>query len=825
MAPGSKNDIKNNKDIGQPIEDDDNPVVSDKGNTVAISAIKSSDANIQKLLESFPVPVFIKDIDLKFIYCNSRYVQLLNLGSLSGVIGKTLAEITSEELTEKHGKADLEVLETGLLVSYEAGFIQDGDKLRIAGITKAPLNDEHGRPTGILGVVSEVSQSNALQIQKELISGQINQASNERIASLEKRNKQLLDQIVGNLRDQVDATRVENRYEIALVALKAGVWDWNPETNKLNWNERCFEIAGMEPGDITLKHLYSIIHPSDRERVKIMWSRITTNFGWFDLEFRILVNDRTRWVRKSGYYLKSEEDEPGQVSGVVVDITGEKEFQEKLLESRSLFQTVVDDQTELICRFNARKILSFCNKAFQKFFNLTEEAIGVSDLKSFFDPRDYIRLRRALKSLVEGKSVAGFNQKYSTGEKGFLRVQWTLRAFFDKESEISGYQFVGRDISEIELHREALRRSEEMFRLIAENSNDIISIHSMDGFVEYVSPSILGILGYQPQNVTGTDVADLIYFEDKPVMKQIGKQLNRYNKPILISFRIEDTNGNLIWFESMIQPQYDSKGLATGRIIAVTRNIHKRKLVEAQQKKIETELKEANLTKDKFFSIIAHDLRSPFTSILGFSRLLNDEYDDFDDKERKLMVQQILTSTESTYQLLDNLLAWGKSQMGNSSPSPEDFYIESLIRETIIQANAQAVSKQIELSFESNNSTMVFADINMCRVVLRNLISNAIKYSYPGSLVEIQLGVRDDFAEIEVKDSGVGIKSDILKTLFSLGNKGVSTKGTANERGTGLGLILVKEYAERNGGAISVESKPGEGSRFLFTLPLFNPKS
>lgn len=791
---------------------------------MAISAIHSSDANIQKLLESFPVPVFIKDIDLKFIYCNSRYVQLLNLDSLSGVIGKTLSEITNAELLEQHGKADLEVLETGLLVSYEAGFILNGDKLRIAEITKAPLHDENGKPSGILGVVSEVSQSNALQIQKDLISGQINHASNERIASLEKKNKQLLDQIIGNLRDQVDATRFENRYEIALVALKAGVWDWDPGTNKLNWNERCFEIAGMEPGDISLKHLYSIVHPNDRERVKIMWSRITSNFGWFDLEFRILVNDRTRWVRKSGYYLKSEDEDSGLVSGVVVDITESKEFQEKLLESRSLFQTVVDDQTELICRFNSAKILTFCNKAFLKFFNLTEAAIGISDLKSFFDPRDYIRLRRALKTLADGKTVTGFNQKYSTGEKGFLRVQWTLRAFIDKESEISGYQFVGRDITEIELHREALRRSEEMFRLIAENSNDIISIHSLDGFIEYVSPSVLGILGYQPKNVTGTDVANLIYYEDKPVMHQIGKQLARYNKPILISFRIEDTKGNLVWFESMIQPQYDSKGEATGRVIAVTRNIHKRKLVEEQQKKVETALKEANLTKDKFFSIIAHDLRSPFTSILGFSRLLNDEYDDFDDKERKLMVQQILTSTESTYQLLDNLLAWGKSQMGNSRPGPEDFYIEALIHETIIQATAQALSKHLELTFLADNSTVVFADINMCRVVLRNLISNAIKYSYSGSLVEIQVGKNGNFAQIEVIDHGVGIKNDILKTLFSLENKGVSTKGTANERGTGLGLILVKEFVERNGGTISVESKVGEGSTFVFTLPLFVPK-
>lgn len=825
MIPGSENKNENKVESGQSMNNIETPVVSDVRDVPAFSAIQSSDSNIQNLLESFPVPVFIKDIDLKFIYCNSRFIKLLRLASHSDVIGKTLTEITGTEFSEQHCKADREVLDTGLVVSYESGFFQESNKLHISGITKTPLHDDQGLPAGILGVVSEVSHSNALQVQKDLISGQFNQIYDERITSLEKKNQQLLDQLIATLRDQIDAVRVETRYEIALGALKAGVWDWNPGTNKLNWNEKCFEIAGLEPGDISLKQLYSIIHPSDRERVKIMWSRITTNYGWFDLEFRILVNDNTRWVRKSGYYLKSEDEEPGSVSGVVVDITEAKEFQEKLLESRSLFQTVVDDQTELICRFNSEKILTFCNKAFLKFFNLTDNAIGISDLKSFFDPRDYIRLRRALKSLGGDKTVTGFNQKYSTGDKGFLRVQWTLRAFFDKDSQLSGYQFVGRDITEIELHRDALRRSEEMFRLIAENSNDIISIHSLNGIVEYVSPSVLGILGYKPENITGSDVDNLVYFEDRLVMRQIGRQLTRYSKPALVSFRIEDTKGNLIWFESMIQPQYDSKGEATGKVIAVTRNIHKRKLVEEQQKRVETELKEANLTKDKFFSIIAHDLRSPFTSILGFSRLLNDEYDDFSDQERKLMVQQILTSTESTYQLLDNLLAWGKSQMGNSSPNPEDFYIEALIRETIIQANAQALSKQIELSFPADSSTVVFADINMCRVVLRNLISNAIKYSYAGSLVEIFIEINGVFAEIMVRDHGVGISNDILKTIFSLSNKGSSTKGTANERGTGLGLVLVKEFAERNGGSVSVESKAGEGSSFKFLLPLFVPES
>jgi signal transduction histidine kinase len=271
----------------------------------------------------------------------------------------------------------------------------------------------------------------------------------------------------------------------------------------------------------------------------------------------------------------------------------------------------------------------------------------------------------------------------------------------------------------------------------------------------------------------------------------------------------------------MIQHEYNKKGIATGRAIAVTRNIEQRKEIEKEQKRVEAELIETNLTKDKFFTIIAHDLRSPFTSILGFSRLLNDEYDDFDDSERKMMVQQIVGSTETTYQLLDNLLAWAKTQLGRTSFHPEDFYIESLIKETILQSNAQALSKEITITFDHDKTNVVFADINMTRVVLRNLISNALKYSNKGSEIIISTRTEDKYIAIGVKDYGVGMNAFICESLFTIHNKTESTKGTANEKGTGLGLILVKEYVERNGGTISVQSEEDKGSFFEFTIPLF----
>ncbi len=237
------------------------------------------------------------------------------------------------------------------------------------------------------------------------------------------------------------------------------------------------------------------------------------------------------------------------------------------------------------------------------------------------------------------------------------------------------------------------------------------------------------------------------------------------------------------------------------------------------EKAFSEKLKEANDTKDRFFSVIAHDLRSPFTSILGFSRLLNEEYDDFSDDERRMMIRQILNSTETTFQLLDNLLTWAKTQLGRISYSPEVFEIAPLLLESINLSLPQARIKGISLKLLNIEKASVYADVNMIRTVIRNLLSNSIKFSYEGSTVTVDAVIQQNKVQICIADKGTGIEPNTLAALFSINEQIRSTKGTANEKGTGLGLILCKEFIEKNGGTISVESKQGEGSKFCFTIP------
>lgn len=239
-----------------------------------------------------------------------------------------------------------------------------------------------------------------------------------------------------------------------------------------------------------------------------------------------------------------------------------------------------------------------------------------------------------------------------------------------------------------------------------------------------------------------------------------------------------------------------------------------------EEKNANKKLEDLNFTKDRFFSIIAHDLRSPFTSILGFSRLMHEEYDDFSDDERKMMIKQILSSTESTFQLLDNLLTWAKSQLGRVSFNPEFFDMGPLVNEALVLASAQAKIKDISLRAMLMDKAIVFADVNMIRTILRNLLSNAIKYTFAGGTITVETSRVKDKINICVTDTGTGIEKSTLNALFSLDKKVCSMKGTANEKGSGLGLILCKEFVEKNGGTITVESHQDKGSKFSFTLPV-----
>lgn len=233
----------------------------------------------------------------------------------------------------------------------------------------------------------------------------------------------------------------------------------------------------------------------------------------------------------------------------------------------------------------------------------------------------------------------------------------------------------------------------------------------------------------------------------------------------------------------------------------------------------EERLKELNASKDKFFSIIAHDLKSPFTSFLGLTELLAEDIGEMDIEEVKILLLELNQNAQNVYSLLENLLSWSRVQTGRMDFSPEiisPFEVEEKISSLFGQALAQ---KGISYTSSVAASQLMYADRNMVETVLRNLVSNAIKFTHSGDEIMVAASDKGDFVEFMVKDSGVGIDEDNMKKLFRI-DKSHTTLGTNNEKGTGLGLTLCKELIERCHGTIRVESKAGEGTSFFFTVPV-----
>jgi signal transduction histidine kinase len=236
-------------------------------------------------------------------------------------------------------------------------------------------------------------------------------------------------------------------------------------------------------------------------------------------------------------------------------------------------------------------------------------------------------------------------------------------------------------------------------------------------------------------------------------------------------------------------------------------------------KESENKLKDLIATKDKFFNIVAHDLKNPFTSLLGSSELLYDNIDQMSRENISDLALILNDSAKGGYAILQNLLDWSRSETGLLKFNPESLNLRIVVNESLENVQLQVANKGISAISELNEDFFIFTDKNMIDTVLRNLISNAVKYTYKKGTVVVRAKRNTKECIITVKDSGIGIEKEKVETLFRLENS-LSLPGTEKEQGTGLGLKLCKEFTERMGGRIWVESKEGKGSEFNFTIPV-----
>ena len=370
----------------------------------------------------------------------------------------------------------------------------------------------------------------------------------------------------------------------------------------------------------------------------------------------------------------------------------------------------------------------------------------------------------------------------------------------------------------LEMSQQDLKDSEEKARIALNMSRDIILLCYPDGVVYDCNQAFCNIMNRTKDETVGTNHLDLFKAGVREEKKQILKRVCSTKKGV----EVIDIHNNKFYQTNFIPIPDDNGNIL--KIAIYAHDITKRKRAEQALNESKEKLDESNKTKEKFLSIIGHDLKNPLSTIIGFSELLISNVDDNDPEKNKEFITHINKTANNSYKLLENLLLWSKAKSNNISYNPEKNNLMMLVSENVDLLNHTALKKLITIHTKVPSDIYVNADKNMILATLRNLISNAIKFTNTNGNVVVSAKKIDNykdppFIRVSVKDDGVGMAPEIMSNIFDISTN-TTTAGTDNETGTGLGLILCNEFILKHNGKISIKSTQGVGSEFLFTLPV-----
>lgn len=502
---------------------------------------------------------------------------------------------------------------------------------------------------------------------------------------------------------------------------------------------------------------------------------------------------------------------------VLFDVTARKEVERKLHLSENTYRGVINSLSDAIYILDQDGCFVDVNVAAEKLYGY-EKAYFIHKTPAFLAAPGLNDLEMTLKHIQDaynGQNVRfefwGLRKDGSVFPK---EVSLAPGMWFDKKVVIAA----GREMTERKRVEESLRISEEKYRMLVQYSSDPIFSFNPDESYRFVNDAFATPFGKKPEEIIGRTPFDIFPHDEAEKRLRLVRQVFATGEKGEIEVKVVSVQQEEKYYLTMVDPIKDEQG----RILWVTcisKDITHHKKSEQQLLEKNEQLNAMNAEKDKFFSIVAHDLRGPMNGFLGLTGIMADDIENLSADELKEIATTMRLSAVNIYRLIENLLEWSKMQRGILSYEPQPLFLKSSLNKSIELMMDMAVKKGIELKIKIPDHSVVFADIHMLETIIRNLVSNAIKFSFKGETVEIAAEKTEGkMIRIQVKDNGIGIPPDLVDKLFKL-TENTSRKGTEGESSTGLGLVLCKEFVEKQGGKIWVESEEGAGSCFIFTLP------
>ncbi len=483
--------------------------------------------------------------------------------------------------------------------------------------------------------------------------------------------------------------------------------------------------------------------------------------------------------------------------------------------SEERYRTLFENVQDVFYRCNLAGIIHDISPSIKHFTDFDRnELIGTNVFNLYFNPVDRDAL---LSALMKNGQVRDYEVKLKTKNGDIRFASLNASLMFDPNGKPGYIDGSLRDNTERRKSEVALRESELRFRTLFDQANEGLILLTMDGRISEVNKSFAEMHGYTVDELRNTSISDLDVLREDAFDGR-AEVMRRINAGEVVRFEVEHYHKDghsFILSDTVSLITIDNQKF----YLAFHQDITERKKVEEEIRLQKEELHFLNAEKDKFFSIIAHELRGPFNGFLGFTNMLVDDLDALTLKEIQKIAVSMRNSATNLFRLLENLLEWSRLQRGITTFVPAACNLNHLVSETLRPVMDSANKKGIIISIDIPVDLKVFADEYMLGSIFRNLASNAVKFTIKGGMVTIVAKQPTaNSVEISVSDTGIGMNDEIMDGLFRPDLQ-TSRKGTDGEPSTGLGLIICKEFIEKHGGKLQVESEEGKGSVFRFTLP------
>jgi len=645
--------------------------------------------------------------------------------------------------------------------------------------------------------------------------------------------------------------RSEKHLQKAQEIAHLGSWELDIAKNQLIWSDEVYRIFGLKPQEFgaTYTDFLNAIHSDDRAAVDAAYSSsIREGRDTYEIDHRIIrkSNGEIRFVHEKCEHFRNESGKIIRSVGMVHDVTEHKMSELALRESEEKYRLLFDRMTEGFALHEIilddkgnpcdYKFLTI-NPAFEKLTGLKAENIIGKRVTEVLPGTEKNWIDNYGQVATMGVSIDFEN--FSSDLNSYFRVS----AFSPKKGY---FAVIFEDITSYVFTEKELRRTKDYLEKLINYANTPIIVWNPDTEIQLFNHAFEHLTGYSSAEVEGKKL-DLLFpntslrESNLRIKNALTKNLESIEIPILTKKKEIRT---VLWNTANIYDTHDNTVLSTvaqgnditerinaeqnvkerTKDLEVANSLLKQELTErilAQQalRKSEAQLKELNATKDKFFNIIAHDLKNPFTSLIGSSELLFYNINQLNNEKIIQLAKILNDSAKSGYAILQNLLDWSRSQTGLLNFNPEKINLKNLIDENILNLEQFSANKEIEMHSTVKETLFIIADKNMIKTILRNLLSNAVKFSYRSGKVFVSAVAGQDKVTISVKDDGIGIPKEDIEKIFRI-DANYSVPGTENEQGTGLGLKLSKEFIEKQGGKIWVESTENKGSVFKFSIPI-----